>query len=65
MVLSDSHGIADDIAMFGASLGRVFDAIAAVATKSIDRSANVALIKAGRLRRKRVMDPVFVGDVGG
>lgn len=65
MGLSGSHGIADDIAMPGASLARVPDAIVAVATNSIEKSANVALIKAKRLWRKQVMDPVFGRDAGG
>ena len=63
--MSGSHGIADDIAMLGASLARGLDAIAAVATDSIDMSATIALIKARRLWRKRVIDPVFMGAVRG
>ena len=62
--MSGSHGIADDITMLGASLARVLDASVTVATNSIEESANVALIKAKRLRRKRVIGPVFVGEAG-
>ena len=51
--------------MLGASLARGLDAIAAVATDSIDMSATIALIKARRLWRKRVIDPVFMGAVRG
>ena len=63
--MSGAHGIADDIAMLGASLARGLDAIVAVATSSIEKSATVALIKAKRLWRKRDIGPVFVGDAGG
>lgn len=41
--------------MIDLSLSRALDAIVAVATNNIEKSANVALIKAKTLRRKRVL----------